>query len=248
MNNLFFIFAIFFLCFKGTTEKRCSETSCCAGYMFDSSKKCVVCPSGLHGKHCSAPCPKGYYGELCAHRCECPDEFCNPTTGCVLRKECLPGYFGQNCSTLCPRGYYGNHCIHRCECPDELCNATTGCVSGKVCPRGYMGGNCSTACPRGFYGEECRETCNCSEELCNATLGCIGGYGHIYFDPITLPIIILTTVGLVILCVPFGTIIVYKMKKNTEHKITQPKFNLSTSEDEKTYFELRTPGISSPPP
>lgn len=248
MNNLFFIFAIFFLYFKGTTEKRCSETSCCAGYMFDSSKKCVVCPSGLHGKHCSAPCPKGYYGELCAHRCECPDEFCNATTGCVLRKECLPGYFGQNCSTLCPRGYYGNHCIHRCECPDELCNATTGCVSGKVCPRGYMGGNCSTACPRGFYGEECRETCNCSEELCNATLGCIGGYGHIYFDPITLPIIILTTVGLVILCVPFGTIIVYKMKKNTEHKITQPKFNLSTSEDEKTYFELRTPGISSPPP
>lgn len=46
----------------------------------------LVCPSGLHGKHCSAPCPKGYYGELCAHRCECPDEFCNPTTGCVLRK------------------------------------------------------------------------------------------------------------------------------------------------------------------
>lgn len=244
MCSFYFIMAVFVLCFEGTTEKRCSETSCCAGYMFDSSKNCVVCPNGLHGFHCSAPCPRGYYGKRCALQCECPDEFCNATVGCVLKKECLPGYSGENCSTNCPRGYYGNHCINRCECPDELCNATTGCVSEKVCPPGYMRVNCSTACPRGFYGNECGEHCNCSEEFCNATFGCIEGDGHIYFDPITLPTIILTTVGLVILFVPFGTIIAYKMKKNTEHKITQTKFIPSSSEDARTYFELRTPAIS----
>lgn len=104
--------------------------------------------------------------------------------------------------------------------------------------------NCSTPCLRGFYGNECGEHCNCSEEFCNATFGCIEGDGHIYFDAITLPTIILTTGGLVILFVPFGTIIAYKMKKNTERKITQTKFIPSSSEDERTYFELRTPAIS----
>lgn len=67
--------------------KKCSESSCCAGYWFDSSGNCVVCPSGLHGVQCSTPCAKGFYGELCIGRCECPDDLCNATVGCLQRQD-----------------------------------------------------------------------------------------------------------------------------------------------------------------
>nr|XP_034334313.1 scavenger receptor class F member 1-like [Crassostrea gigas] len=67
--------------------KKCSESSCCAGYWFDSSGNCVVCPSGLHGVQCSTPCAKGFYGELCTRRCECSDELCNATVGCLRRQD-----------------------------------------------------------------------------------------------------------------------------------------------------------------
>ncbi|XP_052711268.1 scavenger receptor class F member 1-like isoform X1 [Crassostrea angulata] len=67
--------------------KKCSELSCCAGYRFDSSGNCVVCPSGLHGVQCSTPCAKGFYGELCTGRCECSDELCNATVGCLQRQD-----------------------------------------------------------------------------------------------------------------------------------------------------------------
>lgn len=46
----------------------------------------LECLPGYFGQNCSTLCPRGYYGNHCIHRCECPDELCNATTGCVSGK------------------------------------------------------------------------------------------------------------------------------------------------------------------
>nr|XP_022295490.1 platelet endothelial aggregation receptor 1-like [Crassostrea virginica] len=75
-----------------TTGRKCSETRCCAGFHFDASGVCIVCPLGLYGVQCSTPCPRGTYGELCKNQCQCPVEFCNASIGCISQHEKeLPG-------------------------------------------------------------------------------------------------------------------------------------------------------------
>lgn len=92
--------------------KKCSNTSCCAGYWFDSSGKCVVCPSGLHGVQCSTPCVKGFYGELCTGRCECPDELCNATVGCLRRQDVsLPNISSLSTAIPITLGILGLFCV-----------------------------------------------------------------------------------------------------------------------------------------
>lgn len=44
------------------------------------------CLPGYFGENCSTTCLQGYYGNHCINRCECPDELCNATTGCVSEK------------------------------------------------------------------------------------------------------------------------------------------------------------------
>lgn len=56
---------------------------CLVSLFFFSFSECLP---GYFGENCSTTCLQGYYGNHCINRCECPDELCNATTGCVSEK------------------------------------------------------------------------------------------------------------------------------------------------------------------
>eukprot|EP00105_Crassostrea_gigas_P003208 XP_011415985.1 PREDICTED: uncharacterized protein LOC105319943 [Crassostrea gigas] len=63
--------------------------------------------------------------------------------------------------------------------------------------------------------------------MCNATFGCKRSFDVNYLDPVTLPTIIVTVLGLLVLFILFGTLIVLKMRQNTQLENSQVKLKTS---------------------
>ncbi|XP_034334308.2 uncharacterized protein [Magallana gigas] len=112
---------------------------------------------------------------------------------------------------------------HSC-CSGFYFDSSGDCVA---CLLGYYGVNCSFPCPNGYYGDRCRKICGCTQEMCNATFGCKRSFDVNYLDPVTLPTIIVTVLGLLVLFILFGTLIVLKMRQNTQLENSQVKLKTS---------------------
>ncbi|XP_052719033.1 uncharacterized protein LOC128190863 [Crassostrea angulata] len=71
------------VCLSSTTvdPNMCSLGICCSDYILEGDR-CIVCPSGRHGKHCSIVCPNGFFGQKCQNKCpsDC-NNTCNKVSG-----------------------------------------------------------------------------------------------------------------------------------------------------------------------
>lgn len=57
---------------------------CCDGFTWDeTAHTCIACPDGFIGKTCEEACIYPNYGKECQLLCNCSEEFCNITYGCV---------------------------------------------------------------------------------------------------------------------------------------------------------------------
>nr|XP_034333986.1 protein draper-like [Crassostrea gigas] len=102
---------------------------CCPGSSWNStSQQCERCTPGYSGVNCSFPCPYPSYGVECQQSCNCIQDLCDVSTGCMnSNKGCMPGYSGVNCSLQCPYPSYGVNCQKICNCIQELCDVSKGC-------------------------------------------------------------------------------------------------------------------------
>uniref|UniRef100_A0A8W8JGW4 Multiple epidermal growth factor-like domains 6 n=1 Tax=Magallana gigas TaxID=29159 RepID=A0A8W8JGW4_MAGGI len=172
------LFSIFMTSY--TFALRCEGfyKGCCPGSSWNStSQQCERCTPGYSGVNCSFPCPYPSYGVECQQSCNCIQDLCDVSTGCMnSNKGCMPGYSGVNCSLQCPYPSYGVNCQKICNCIQELCDVSKGCqqttTAHTICISGYFGRYCRARCIYPYYGEECEAQCNCSESMCDVTIGC----------------------------------------------------------------------------
>ncbi|XP_061195766.1 uncharacterized protein LOC133203995 [Saccostrea echinata] len=70
------------------------ENNCCQGFFFDEiSNECKECPVGYMGLNCFMECRYPGYGKSCQEECNCSEELCDISTGCIdspKNEEILP--------------------------------------------------------------------------------------------------------------------------------------------------------------
>nr|XP_011454287.2 multiple epidermal growth factor-like domains protein 11 [Crassostrea gigas] len=76
---------------RGSCSNRQTSDCCSTGYFYDSvSRKCMVCPDGFTGVNCSIKCRFPSYGYRCQSACNCSEENCEASTGCILNTQRIP--------------------------------------------------------------------------------------------------------------------------------------------------------------
>ncbi|XP_062570040.1 uncharacterized protein LOC134232095 [Saccostrea cucullata] len=60
------------------------ENNCCQGFFFEEiSHECKECPPGYIGVNCSMACRYPGYGKYCQEQCNCSQELCDISIGCL---------------------------------------------------------------------------------------------------------------------------------------------------------------------
>lgn len=122
--------------------------------------------------NCSLTCPYPFYGVECQQTCNCIQDLCDVSTGCIS--------YGKSIINISDTLKKINIAIYCFPLKFEYQFFYLGCTPG------YSGVNCSLPCPYPSYGVDCQQSCNCIQNLCDVSTGCMnsnkGKYKHnIYF-------------------------------------------------------------------
>ncbi|XP_062594114.1 uncharacterized protein LOC134255606 isoform X2 [Saccostrea cucullata] len=85
--KMYIIFSLTFCYHIGAAKGGCNpdhENNCCQGFFFEEiSHECKECPPGYIGVNCSMACRYPGYGQYCQEQCNCSQELCDISTGCL---------------------------------------------------------------------------------------------------------------------------------------------------------------------
>uniref|UniRef100_A0A8W8LNF1 Uncharacterized protein n=1 Tax=Magallana gigas TaxID=29159 RepID=A0A8W8LNF1_MAGGI len=57
---------------------------CCVGFYWNSNNNiCELCRPGYFGLNCTDKCPYPTYGDRCQGYCDCSNDTCDVSTGCI---------------------------------------------------------------------------------------------------------------------------------------------------------------------
>ncbi|XP_062571067.1 uncharacterized protein LOC134233089 isoform X1 [Saccostrea cucullata] len=85
--QMYIIFSLTFFYHIGAVKGGCNpdhENNCCQGFFFEKiSNECKECHPGYIGVNCSMACRYPGYGKYCQEQCNCSQELCDISTGCL---------------------------------------------------------------------------------------------------------------------------------------------------------------------
>ncbi|XP_062594194.1 protein draper-like [Saccostrea cucullata] len=62
---------------------------CCGNYKWNTeTQQCEKCLPGYSGTNCSQPCPYPFYGDWCQGKCDCDNNTCDVSVGCLIHTTC----------------------------------------------------------------------------------------------------------------------------------------------------------------